>query len=284
MTANQYEVIQCTPAVAMRFLEKNTNNRKMRPDKVKALTQLIQDGQWRNTGDPIRIGKDGTLLDGQHRLAAIVAAGQPVELSVLWDFDKNPFVDTGAKRTTSDSIRINNDGMDWVTSRVTSALNALNEQFPALHCADNASMANYLRAYEDELKEVGTLFVGLPARRNEHLQSAACRAAFYVARIDDVSFETLKHAMDILRRGYGDGGLDHTLDALTQSLSKSKKRRNNKESRRAIFFRTCWALYLYNAGVTVERQETQLVCPFSIYNANHQVVVEGRKPKTKGDN
>ena len=88
-----------TPEQASEWLEQNTHNRKLRTHQVAAMVRDIQAGNWKWNGDSIKFAKDGTLLDGQHRLHAIVESGQPIEMLVIEGLDK----DTQATMDTAQS-------------------------------------------------------------------------------------------------------------------------------------------------------------------------------------
>lgn len=55
---------------------KNLRNRPLNPGNVAALKQEILNRRWRFNGEPIIVGKTGTLLNGQHTLIALVLADQ----------------------------------------------------------------------------------------------------------------------------------------------------------------------------------------------------------------
>jgi hypothetical protein len=56
------------------LLGTNTHNRKLRATRVNKYAIDMLNGDWLTTGDAIKFSKTDTLLDGQHRLAAIVQA------------------------------------------------------------------------------------------------------------------------------------------------------------------------------------------------------------------
>ena len=97
-----------TPEQAAKWLERNTHNRKLRTHQVAAMVRDIQEGRWKWNGDSIKFAKDGTLLDGQHRLNAIVESGQPIEMLVIHGLDKatQATMDTGAKRSGADVLKL----------------------------------------------------------------------------------------------------------------------------------------------------------------------------------
>lgn len=100
-----------TPKMAERWLEANTLNRSLRRHAVAKYASDIREGRWQFTGDAIRFNCDGTLIDGQHRLAAIVSAGAPIEAMVITGLprDIQVVVDTGIARTLGDALRLSRD-------------------------------------------------------------------------------------------------------------------------------------------------------------------------------
>lgn len=97
-----------TPAIAQAMLDANTRNRNMRPSTVDRYTREMLAGAWHMTGEPIKFAADGTLLDGQHRLAAIVKSGVTVQLLVVRNLDQKSqaVMDSGDKRTASDALSL----------------------------------------------------------------------------------------------------------------------------------------------------------------------------------
>lgn len=96
------------PVTARAWLKANTRNRPLRPRRVAELADAIRRGEWRFDGSPVRFAADGTLLDGQHRLKAISEAGIAVSALVVRgiDADAQLVMDTGARRTFADHLKI----------------------------------------------------------------------------------------------------------------------------------------------------------------------------------
>jgi hypothetical protein len=97
-------VERITPASAQAYLERNTNNRSMRVKHVDKLASDIVEGRWHMNGSSVVFNGDGTLLDGQHRLAAIVQAGVPVDMIVVRGVSKAAMatIDANITRKASD--------------------------------------------------------------------------------------------------------------------------------------------------------------------------------------
>lgn len=101
-------VMVISPKQARLWLEKNTMNRPINEGNLSFLTSEIQRNNFHITGESIKIAEDGTLLDGQHRLMAIVKSGMAVKMFVIQGLPKDSFkyMDTGRTRQASDVLAI----------------------------------------------------------------------------------------------------------------------------------------------------------------------------------
>lgn len=101
-------LVEVTPSKARKLLESNPTNRKLSQSLVNHLSQQIKQDEWKLTGDTIKIGTDGFLKDGQHRLSAIIQANKAVKLYLCDGVDPDAFsvIDTGKKRSAGDVLYI----------------------------------------------------------------------------------------------------------------------------------------------------------------------------------
>ena len=108
--AVQAYTADATPEKAKRILsEHNHRNRSIRWNMVKKLSEEMKRGRFVNNGDPIRFDKNGELMDGQHRLLAVVDSGYTIKNQLFvcnLDPDVMVTIDTGAKRKLSDQLKI----------------------------------------------------------------------------------------------------------------------------------------------------------------------------------
>lgn len=104
----QTQTMLVTPAMARDMLQKNPRNRTLRRSNVHYLANEIKSGRWKLTHQGVAVATDGTLLDGQHRLNAIIEADTSALINVSFDCDPSLFtvIDTGSARTSSDVLRI----------------------------------------------------------------------------------------------------------------------------------------------------------------------------------
>lgn len=89
-----------TPEDAEKWLAHRESNRSIGKKMVERYANEIREGNWLVTGDAIRFAKNGKLIDGQHRLAAIIEANTPIETWVIrgLDIETMAVMDSGKKR------------------------------------------------------------------------------------------------------------------------------------------------------------------------------------------
>jgi hypothetical protein len=114
------EVEEITPTIAATMLAANTKNRNLRGRLVEVYAKDMAKGAWQFTGESIKFAEDGSLLDGQHRLAAVVQSGCTVRLLVVRGLpaETQEVMDTGTKRTPSDALRLRGENNAVIMSSV----------------------------------------------------------------------------------------------------------------------------------------------------------------------
>lgn len=100
-----------SPDKARKYLDGNYGNRVVRQAWVENLAGMMQRGEWRATHQGIAFTKDGRLLDGQHRLLAIMRSGKNIDMMVTRDMDEASFrhIDGGRTRSNADRIKLVED-------------------------------------------------------------------------------------------------------------------------------------------------------------------------------
>lgn len=98
-------VERITPELAVKILEEakiNVQNRPVADGHVEWLARQMSAGKWTLNGEAIVLDDEDQLLDGQHRLWAIVNSGVTIESMVTRGVDRRSFatIDTGKARTT----------------------------------------------------------------------------------------------------------------------------------------------------------------------------------------
>lgn len=105
-------VVEFSPELAANVLETmNDKGRRQRPissAKVSKIAAAIQADEFFLTGDTIKFGTSGDLIDGQHRLAACVRSQRPIRTHAVFGLDDAifPRLDLGKKRDGGDVFHI----------------------------------------------------------------------------------------------------------------------------------------------------------------------------------
>lgn len=111
LPAPQYEVI--TPEIAKQYLARNVaNNRSVSKSKVQDYVKKMRNGDWGESHQGMAFDVNGRLIDGQHRLHAIVASGITLVVLVARGSPCDTFlrIDQGAVRSTKDHLTIAGHG------------------------------------------------------------------------------------------------------------------------------------------------------------------------------
>lgn len=102
------EFVRVTPTQARKWLENNPRNRDLREPYVLKLADDMRSGRWVVNGETVKIDTAGALVDGQHRLSAIIAANTPQTMLVATGLSTDPSVqyttDMGQKRSLANSL------------------------------------------------------------------------------------------------------------------------------------------------------------------------------------
>jgi len=93
--------IDVTPAMAKSWLENNFRNRPLREDTVKAYARDMVLKRWVATHQGLAFNDKDELIDGQHRLHAIVLADVTVRMMVTFGL---PSKIAGTEMTTMDAV------------------------------------------------------------------------------------------------------------------------------------------------------------------------------------
>lgn len=105
---NLFPSINITPSLAAELLTLNTDNRPMRDNITAGYATDMKKDKWTFNGDIIRISRSGRLLDGQHRLAAIIKSEKPQVFHIQTGLKDETFdvIDTGKVRSATDIFHI----------------------------------------------------------------------------------------------------------------------------------------------------------------------------------
>ena len=102
------EVLEITPAKATEMLASNINNRALRPTVVEKYKRDLIDDKWIFGTSMLIFSASGVLLDGQHRLKAIIEANKSAKMIVVTGVSEEALkvIDSGVGRTVADMFKL----------------------------------------------------------------------------------------------------------------------------------------------------------------------------------
>ena len=108
-------LVNVTPALAQRWLKNNFQNRPVKDDVVAGYARDAKLGQFLTTHQGIAFADDDKLIDGQHRLLAIIKSNTPCVLFVSFGWPvkikgktmtRKDIIDRGKPRSVPDQLKI----------------------------------------------------------------------------------------------------------------------------------------------------------------------------------
>jgi hypothetical protein len=102
-----------TPELAKKYLARNVANRNLRETTIKSYEVDMRSGNWVPTHQGIAFDDRGNLIDGQHRLTAIVRSGVTIQMLVTSGLPVESghtktmdVVDRGVVRSIADQLKL----------------------------------------------------------------------------------------------------------------------------------------------------------------------------------
>ena len=106
----QIEKISISPAFAAELLKGNVANRSLIKRKIAQYVSDMKNGLWTpDTAETVKLTKNMRVLDGQHRLHAIVIAGVTIDMFVAYNVPETAMnnIDTGTARSVKNIVELN---------------------------------------------------------------------------------------------------------------------------------------------------------------------------------
>lgn len=230
-----FVLMQITPEIAKAFLAGNTDNRKLAIRTVEVLARDMTNGGWRLTHQCIAISESGLLIDGQHRLSAVVSSGKTVPMYVAYYGGEEKAmglpIDLHKKRSHTDILKCN--------PRFSEIANTLAWLFTQ-RMATTSEAAKIIAAGEPHISRLHELVSDRPKARG----AAGARSAIVYKMMSDPEnadrYLNLYRAFCLLN--FDD--MNSSIMALVKSLDGDEGRFNGAQGRTDLFVRVAYAFDL----------------------------------------
>jgi hypothetical protein len=247
-----YNVItEVTTALAIKWLEGNTHNRTVNDAHIKRLAQDIRNGRWQLTHQGIAFDTDDLLVDGQHRLWAVIEAGAPITTRVF--FNEPPqnrrVLDSGHRRSNYDILNITGE-VGEVTSRHLATLRAMLAGYPShiVRVTPGQEAEQYQRHRDAVTFAIKQMGVGSVKGVATAQVRAVIARAWYSAE-----HAKLIHFCDVLRSGMASGEGEFSILMLRDFLISTGGVGGGESVRRLRYAKMQWALSIFLQGKLPKR-------------------------------
>jgi hypothetical protein len=143
-----------TPTTAEKYLAMNVeHNRVVRDVKVQKYAEAMTEGHWLATSSTIKFDRDGHLIDGQHRLMAIMRSGRTVRMAVARNESPASIhvIDTNTPRNGGDSLVFAGLSPRGKATQIAGTANALNGWHNGLYTNAMSALNYGERMTNDEM-------------------------------------------------------------------------------------------------------------------------------------
>jgi len=150
--------VDITPEIAKRWLEdpNNPKNRPYKPTRARKFAEAMRRGEWSANGEAIMRNSSGGLLNGQHRLNAVVISGRVIPMAVAEGLDNKAFdtIDQGYKRTVGDAFSVHGESNAKHLSTAVRWASLIQKQMglrfnPGRGALTNPQALDFVRKYPD---------------------------------------------------------------------------------------------------------------------------------------
>lgn len=168
------EQIKITPELAEQYLAKNMKNRNVSKNRVLVYASDMKEGRWQLNPQAIVFSESGELIDGQHRLQAVITSGCTVEMLVMHGApnESRDIIDSGKPRSAGDVLSI--DGMSYATNVAATAKKILAYEKGGKSIVGNANKGNSAAANLDVNSKIEVVNY---ARDNAEMLIELCQKA-----------------------------------------------------------------------------------------------------------
>lgn len=240
-------VIDITPQKAAKFLSLNTQNRKIRMDRVLLYASEMRAGNWKANGVPIVFGTDGNLKDGQHRLQACVKSGATLKNTIvvyLSDSQANCY-DIGAARSPRDIANFAGLGeIPYFTN--TNMFSAVRLAIAGKDTGHGYSKITLVREMQKHPQACDFLyhkFIMPTSGQKSKLRKSAVAAAIFNSYVAGYPHEQLERFCDVLLNGKIKNSIEEQIITLRDIIIMTGAQ--NKQSRTSLYLKVQKSLYSF---------------------------------------
>lgn len=193
------EFVMVTPEMAMAWLKSNNAlNRNMRHRVIDKYAADMRSGDWHLSPQGIAFYEDGSLADGQHRLAAVIRASMPVQFLIVYDVPREVGVciDQHAQRRMEDALRLGG-APQWIGKDAIAIIRWMASQGASVAQLSISQIEMYAEKFEPQLR----FAIGLIANHRKNITGAGMACQYVLADLAGERRELLTRFAEIMFSG-----------------------------------------------------------------------------------
>jgi hypothetical protein len=247
------QMLNVTPAMASSWLRHNNfRNRALRQRTIEKYAADMSAGKWTLHHQGIAFREDGSLADGQHRLAACVLSGATIPLMVTYGLSDEGAgdVDGHAQRGAHDQI-ILQDRDSWIGK--IEAVAAVRMMMTTMGSRSVVFSKNEIVQYATDYEPHIRLALDLTRTAKKNLSSAGIAANYACASIHGVSQDTITRFSEIVYDGLMTSPNEGAAVRLRNYLILTENAWGGGTRRHATSRRVQRAIQLFDEGISVKK-------------------------------
>lgn len=239
-----------TPELAQKYLEGNVRNRKVSRHTVARYADDMSNGRWVLTHQGIAFSREGTLVDGQHRLLAIIESGVSVPMTIASGLDADAImaIDQNRVRKSYEQLNIRGGLEGTITHHHTAVLRCMIFGLGAVTKGSNSGefelMSRHYKAVQFAIDAMPTA----TRRLTPSSVKAALARAYYCGDHDRI-----REFASAITSGVSHADNAETIALLTRWLLRDDRTTGGEAGRIETYGRTCRALHAWLNGERLTR-------------------------------
>lgn len=271
------EIIKITPELAESYLEHNIKeNRTIRQSTVSKYAKDMRSGKWKLTHQGIAFDDLGQLIDGQHRLWAIIESNTPVEMMVTTDIPSSDVsvVDGGLSRTLADQMKFISDDPMYRSQTVLSFIRRfliLKMKYPRKYKFSITEIVKFIDEHYYIIKYVYDLSKGNLHLRNSAFYSSMVSCLAHGYTVDDINAFVYCAGSAKFTEGYNNAA---AIKFRYWYDSDARKTNNNLTEGESIVANAEKAVYLFCSNATRVKNFKVFDVDFESLNKTEEMLKE----------
>lgn len=254
----EVETMIITPTIAAEMLKHNTLNRHLNMGHVEKLARDMKKGWWRENGEPICFDTRGRLINGQHRLHAIIKSSKSFEFVVVTVSPENGDIyDVGNKRNAADIMKLSCDETmipfaDSTTCAVSRKLLFYNGVSKPTTTEVILNIKRNIECFEF-LKTSGLYSNSKAGKRQAKVANATVSASCLSAYQSGYNEETLRRFIGVLIKGIATTEAEMGVLPLRDFIISTTTTKGGKALEKDYYMKVQQGLYNFERGLLPTR-------------------------------